>query len=87
MFIYERTTWDTEPYPGGHQKTGSSPTRLHTIYVNMYLSETQKWVKPFKSFLFMSYGCNFRGRLITSFVLGSMSVGLNILIRHSFKDL
>ena len=28
-----------------------------------------------------------RGRLITTFVLGSMSVGLNILIRHSFMDL
>ena len=28
-----------------------------------------------------------RGRLITPFVLGSMSVGLNILIRHSFMDL
>ena len=27
------------------------------------------------------------GRLITPFVLGSMSVGLNILIRHSFMDL
>ena len=25
-----------------------------------------------------------RGRLITPFILGSMSVGLNILIRHSF---
>ena len=28
-----------------------------------------------------------RGRLITPFVLGSMSVGLNILIRYSFMDL
>ena len=28
-----------------------------------------------------------RGRLITPFILGSMSVGLNILIRHSFMDL
>ena len=28
-----------------------------------------------------------RGRLITRFVLGSMSVGLNIPIRHSFMDL
>ena len=28
-----------------------------------------------------------RGRLITPFVLGSMSVGLNILIRHSFMVL
>ena len=28
-----------------------------------------------------------RGRLITPFVLGSMSVGLKILIRHSFMDL
>ena len=28
-----------------------------------------------------------RGRLITPFVMGSMSVGLNILIRHSFMDL
>ena len=28
-----------------------------------------------------------RGRLITPFVLGSMFVGLNILIRHSFMDL
>ena len=28
-----------------------------------------------------------RGRLITPFILGSMSVGLNILIRHSFTDL
>ena len=28
-----------------------------------------------------------RGRLITPFVLGSMTVGLNILIRHSFMDL
>ena len=28
-----------------------------------------------------------RGRLITPFVLGSMSVGLNFLIRHSFMDL
>ena len=28
-----------------------------------------------------------RGRLITPFVLGSMSVGLTILIRHSFMDL
>ena len=28
-----------------------------------------------------------RGRLITPFVLGFMSVGLNILIRHSFMDL
>ena len=28
-----------------------------------------------------------RGRLITPFVLGSMSVGLSILIRHSFIDL
>ena len=28
-----------------------------------------------------------RGRLITPFVLGSMSVGLNILICHSFMDL
>ena len=28
-----------------------------------------------------------RGRLITSFILGSMSVGLNIRIRHSFRDL
>ena len=28
-----------------------------------------------------------RGRLITPFVLGYMSVGLNILIRHSFMDL
>ena len=28
-----------------------------------------------------------RGRLITPFVLGSMSVSLSILIRHSFKDL
>ena len=28
-----------------------------------------------------------RGRLITPFVLGSMSVGLNNLIRHSFMDL
>ena len=27
------------------------------------------------------------GRLITPFILGSMSVGLNILIRHSFMDL
>ena len=27
------------------------------------------------------------GRLITPFILGSMSVGLNILIRHSFTDL
>ena len=30
---------------------------------------------------------NIRGRLITPFILGSMSVGLNILIRHSFMDL
>ena len=28
-----------------------------------------------------------RGRLITPFILGSMSVGLNILIRHLFMDL
>ena len=28
-----------------------------------------------------------RGRLITPFILGFMSVGLNILIRHSFTDL
>ena len=28
-----------------------------------------------------------RERLITPFVLGSMTVGLNILIRHSFMDL
>ena len=28
-----------------------------------------------------------RGRLITPFILGSMSVGLNILIRHSFTSL
>ena len=28
-----------------------------------------------------------RGRLITPFVLGSMSVSLNILIRHSFMDI
>ena len=28
-----------------------------------------------------------RGRLITPFVLGSMTVGLNILIRHSFMDM
>ena len=28
-----------------------------------------------------------RGRLITPFALGSMPVGLNILIRHSFTDL
>ena len=28
-----------------------------------------------------------RGHLITLFVLGSMSVGLKILIRHSFMDL
>ena len=28
-----------------------------------------------------------RGHLITPFILGSMSVGLNILIRHSFMDL
>ena len=28
-----------------------------------------------------------RGRLITPFILGSMSVGLNILIRHSFTEL
>ena len=28
-----------------------------------------------------------RGRLITPFILGSMSVGLNILIRYSFTDL
>ena len=28
-----------------------------------------------------------RGRLITPFIVGSMSVGLNILIRHSFTDL
>ena len=28
-----------------------------------------------------------RERLITPFILGSMSVGLNILIRHSFTDL
>ena len=28
-----------------------------------------------------------RGRLITPFILGSMSVGLNILIRHSFTGL
>ena len=28
-----------------------------------------------------------RGRLITPFILESMSVGLNILIRHSFMDL
>ena len=28
-----------------------------------------------------------RGRLIIPFILGSMSVGLNILIRHSFTDL
>ena len=28
-----------------------------------------------------------RGRLITPFILGPMSVGLNILIRHSFTDL
>ena len=28
-----------------------------------------------------------RGRLITPFILGSMSVGLNIPIRHSFVDL
>ena len=28
-----------------------------------------------------------RGRLITPFILGSMSVGLNIQIRHSFMDL
>ena len=28
-----------------------------------------------------------RGRLIIPFFLGSMSVGLNILIRHSFTDL
>ena len=27
------------------------------------------------------------GRLITPFILGSMSVGLNILVRHSFMDL
>ena len=28
-----------------------------------------------------------RGRLITPFILGSMSVDLNIQIRHSFTDL
>ena len=28
-----------------------------------------------------------RGRLITPFILGSLSVGLNILIRHLFTDL
>ena len=28
-----------------------------------------------------------RGRLITPFILGFISVGLNILIHHSFKDL
>ena len=28
-----------------------------------------------------------RGHLITPFILGSMPVGLNILIRHSFTDL
>ena len=28
-----------------------------------------------------------RGRLITPLILGSMSVGLNILIRHLFMDL
>ena len=28
-----------------------------------------------------------RGRLSTAFILGSMSVGLNILICHSFMDL
>ena len=28
-----------------------------------------------------------RGHLITPFILGSMSFGLNILIRHSFMDL
>ena len=28
-----------------------------------------------------------RGPLITPFILGSMSVGLNVLIRHLFTDL
>ena len=50
--------------------------------VSLPLASCIKWAK-----LAYQVMLTIRGRLITPFVLGSMSVGLNILIRHSFMDL
>ena len=55
---------------------------LHlATYVSAYISFVQACGHGGRSLL------TIRGRLIIPFILGSMSVGLNILIRHSFTDL
>ena len=65
------------------------------VFANDFQNPGHMLLPTFPSFRPMDMvgeGClpsnvHIRERLITPFILGSMSVGLNILIRHSFTDL
>ena len=60
-------------------------SRLPKSRVNQYFLRSGLWA--WWATLAYQVMLTIRGRLITPFILGSMSVGLNILIRHSFVDL
>ena len=69
-------------------------TYLHGTTLPDFPIIRSSWLNKIKIKMTPTFVCLFyqvmltiRGRLITPFVLGSMSVGLNILIRHSFMDL
>ena len=53
-----------------------------TMFTTLKIVLLARWAK-----LAYQVMLTLRGRLITPFILGSMSVGLNILIRHLFTDL
>ena len=55
----------------------------HTLLLHFFRSGLWAWWAKLAYQVMLTI----RGRLITPFILGSMSAGLNILIRHSFTDL
>ena len=63
-----------------HKETSQIPDIC--FYRYFLCSDLWAWAKLAYQVMF-----TIRGRLITPFILGSMSVGLNILVRHSFMDL
>ena len=65
-----------------HKQTSKIPDIRFYLYFLRLGGRGMWWAK-----LAYQVMLTIRGRLITPFILGSKSVGLNILIHHSFTDL
>ena len=76
-----RTVSDVLPMTS-HKMTSKIPDIC--FYLHFLRSGLWAWWAKLVAYQVM---LTIRGRLITPFILGSISVGLNILIRHSFTDL